>query len=108
MSQGHSELIMLSDTSGPLVGLLLLAGEGERGGAGMSQNTHSYIAFSHGEALSCQHVCLHQILHVDPVHARPAVPKPEHEQSLLDVALAWGRDDSAGSPGWLYALYTHS
>lgn len=26
MSQGHGELIMLSDTSGPPVGLLLLAG----------------------------------------------------------------------------------
>lgn len=58
----------------------------------MSQDTHSHVAFSHGEALSRQHVCLHKILHVDPVHARPAVPKPEHEQSLLDVALAWGEE----------------
>lgn len=77
-------------------------------GTGMSQNTHSHVAFSHGETLGRQHVCLHQILHMDPVHARLAVPKPEHEQSLLDVALAWGRGDSASSPGWLYALYTRS
>lgn len=59
-------------------------------GAGMSQDTHSHVAFSHGEGLSRQHVCLHQILHMDPVHSGPAVPKPEHEQSLLDVALGAG------------------
>lgn len=57
------------------------------GGAGTSQDTYSHIALSHGEGLSSQHVRLHQILHMDPVHARPAIPKPEHEQSLLDVAL---------------------
>lgn len=73
----------------------------------MSEDTHSHVALSHGEGLSGQHVRLHQILHVDPVHACPAIPKPEHEKSLLDVALVQGRGQCRLT-GVFYALSTRS
>lgn len=43
------------------------------------QETHGHVALGRGEGLSRQHVCLHQIVHVDPVHPCPVVPKSEHE-----------------------------
>lgn len=58
-----------------------------RGEVGASQGTHGHVALGRGEGLGRQHVRLHQIAHVDPVHPCPAVPKAEHEQPLLDVAL---------------------
>lgn len=45
------------------------------------------MALGGGEGFGGQHVCLHQIANVDPVHPRPSVPKSEHEQPLLNVAL---------------------
>lgn len=73
----------------------------------MSEDTHSHVALRHGEGLSGQHVCLHQILHVDPVHACPTIPKPEHEKSLPDVALVQGRGQCRLT-GVLYTLSTRS
>lgn len=49
--------------------------------------THGHVALGRSEGLGRQHVRLHQIVHVDPVHPGPAVPESEHEQPLLDVAL---------------------
>lgn len=54
------------------------------------QGTHGHVALGSGEGLGRQHVRLHQIAHVDPVHPRLAVPKSEHEQPLFDVALGDG------------------
>lgn len=53
--------------------------------------THRHVAPGSGQRLGRQHVRLHQIAHVDPVHARAAVPESEQEQPLLDVALGRGR-----------------
>lgn len=75
-------------------------------GARMSEDTHSHVALSHGEGLRGQHVRLHQILHVDPVHACPAIPKPEHEKSLLDVALVQGRGQCRLTG--CFTLYLHT
>ena len=54
---------------------------------GALQETHSHVALGGGEGFGGQHVCLHQIENVDPVHPHPSVPKSEHEQPLLNVAL---------------------
>lgn len=45
------------------------------------------MALGGGEGFSGQHVGLHQIADMDPVHPRPAIPKSEHEKPLLNVAL---------------------
>lgn len=71
-------------------------GHGKVGGA----ETHGHVALGGGEGLGRQHVCLHEIAHVDPVHPSPAVPKSEQEQPLLDVALE-GAVNTDPSLEWL-------
>lgn len=48
------------------------------------------MALGGGEGFGGQHVGLHQIADMDPVHPRPSVPKSEHEKPLLNVALVEG------------------